>query len=370
LKVLVTGCAGFIGAALSQRLLARGDEVLGIDSLNNYYDVRLKFARLERLRKHPNFSFFHANIAYADSINPIFKVHRPARVVNLAAQAGVRYSLTHPHAYIDANVTGFLNILEACRHHEVESLVYASSSSVYGANEDMPFSEDRMADHPVALYGATKRANELMAHAYSHLFNLPTTGLRFFSVYGPWGRPDMALFVFTQRMLNNEAIDVFNFGQHKRDFTYIDDIVEGIIKVLDTPAAADANWNPRRPNPSRSKAPFRVYNIGNNNQVELEEMIAAIESALGCKAIKNYLEVQAGDVIETLADVTNLEDDFGFRPQTDLREGIQRFVDWYQSDYLPLIEAPVTSSEAPATSSETGEKSEFGRETSRGSLFV
>lgn len=352
LKILVTGAAGFIGAALSQRLLVRGDEVIGVDNLNHYYDVRLKLARLKRLNSHASFRFCRVDIADSSGVEQVFSEHRPQRVVNLAAQAGVRYSLTNPHAYIDSNIKGFLNILEGCRHHGVESLSYASSSSVYGANENMPFSELGTADHPVALYGATKRANELMAHSYSHLYRIPTTGLRFFSVYGPWGRPDLALFLFVKRILEGQPIDVFNHGDHKRDFTFVDDIVEGVVRVIDNPARPDSSWNPRAPSLGSSRAPFRIYNIGNSNQVTLEELIESIELALGRKAEKRYLPAQPGDVRETLADISALESDFGFRPQTKLQDGVRLFVRWYLDDYLPLLqteslEAEVLEPEVP-----------------------
>ena len=333
MKVLVTGAAGFIGYHVSRRLLERGDEVVGIDNLNDYYDPTLKEARLALLREFPSFRFERIDIADADSMAKLFETHRPARVVHLAAQAGVRYSLTNPSAYTQSNVTGFLNILEGCRATNVEHLVYASSSSVYGSNTRQPFSEQHNVDHPVSLYAATKKANELMAHTYAHLFGIPCTGLRFFTVYGPWGRPDMALFKFTRGILADEAIPVFNEGRMVRDFTYIDDVVEGVVRVLDHTAAPDPQFNPDDPNPARSRAPYRVFNIGNNNPVQLLEYIAVLESELGKKAKIDFLPIQPGDVPSTMADVTELEAAVGFRPMTTVRQGIAAFVKWYKDYY-------------------------------------
>lgn len=333
MKVLVTGTAGFIGAALAHALLARGDEVIGIDNVNDYYDVGLKEARLARLKQHPRFTEIRIALEDGDRLNQTFSDHRPQRVVNLAAQAGVRYSLTHPHAYIDANLVGFCNILEACRHHDIEHLVYASSSSVYGANTGMPFSVHHNVDHPVSLYAATKKANELMAHTYSHLYGLPTTGLRFFTVYGPWGRPDMALFMFTRNILAGKPIDVFNFGHHRRDFTYIDDIVEGVVRVLDKIAAPNPDWNGDHPDPGTSKAPYRLYNIGNHQPVELMRFIEVLEECLGKKAEKNLLPIQSGDVPDTYADVDDLIRDVDYRPATPIEIGIANFVSWYKDYY-------------------------------------
>ena len=330
MKVLVTGAAGFIGFHLSQRLLARGDQVVGIDNLNDYYDVNLKKTRLARLQDHENFSFVQLDIADREGVADLFRREGFQRVVNLAAQAGVRYSIENPQAYIDANIVGFGNILEGCRHNQVEHLAYASSSSVYGANEAQPFSEHHNVDHPIALYAASKKANELMAHAYSSLYKLPTTGLRFFTVYGPWGRPDMALFLFTKGILDGEPIKIFNHGNMIRDFTYIDDIIEGVVRVLDNPAAPNPNWSGQQPDPASSYAPYRVYNIGNNNPVKLMDFIEAIEKALGKKAIKNMMEMQPGDVPSTCADVSALQNDLGFKPDTSVEEGIQKFVDWYR----------------------------------------
>ncbi len=335
MRVLVTGTAGFIGNHLAIRLLERGDEVIGIDNLNDYYDVSLKEARLERIKNHPNFVEVRADLEDRERIEAVFSEYRPQRVVNLAAQAGVRYSLVNPYSYIDANIQGFLNILEGCRHHEVEHLVYASSSSVYGANTKMPFSVHHNVDHPLSLYAASKKANELMAHTYSHLYGIPTTGLRFFTVYGPWGRPDMALFIFTRKILAGEPIDVFNHGKHKRDFTYIDDIVEGVVRTLDTIPEPNPDWDSDRPDPSSSRAPYRLYNIGNNQPVELMYFIETLEKALGREAKKNFLPLQPGDVPATYADIDDLTAAVGFRPSTPIEEGIQRFVDWYR-DYYPV----------------------------------
>ena len=333
MRVLVTGAAGFIGAALSERLLARGDEVLGIDDLNAYYDPTLKHARLARLTAHNGFRFVKAALEDRAMIERNFADFRPARVVNLAAQAGVRYSLENPRAYIDSNIVGFINILEACRHGKVESLVYASSSSVYGGNRKLPFSVRDPVDHPFSLYAATKKANELMAHTYSHLYNLPTTGLRFFTVYGPWGRPDMALFLFTRKILAGEPIEVFNHGRHTRDFTYIDDIVEGVIRTLDHVPTADPGFDPLQPNPGSSSAPYRVYNIGNHQPVQLARYIEILEDCLGRKAEKILLPLQPGDVPDTHADVEELMQDVDYSPSTSVEVGISRFVTWYKSYY-------------------------------------
>ncbi len=333
MRVLVTGTAGFIGNALALRLLARGDEVAGLDIVNAYYDVRLKEARLARIKDHPRFT--EARIALEDeaAVEALFKRFKPQRVVSLAAQAGVRYSLDQPRTYVTSNVMGFTNILEGCRHHGVEHLVFASTSSVYGLNTHMPFSVHNGVDHPVSLYAATKKANELMAHTYSHLFRLPTTGLRFFTVYGPWGRPDMALFKFTRAILAREPIDLYNQGNMQRDFTYVDDIVEGVIRVLDRVPAADAAWNPDRPDPGASSAPYRIYNIGNHNPVELNRFVEAIERALDLKAERRFLPMQPGDVPATYADVADLERDTGFKPATSIEDGISRFVAWYKDYY-------------------------------------
>jgi len=333
MKVLVTGAAGFIGSQTTEALLARGDEVIGLDNLNNYYDVNLKLARLKRIEGRNNFHFVKADLADRGAIEGVFSEFRPERVINLAAQAGVRYALQNPRAYMDANLTGFLNILEGCRHHGVEHLVYASSSSVYGANTKMPFSVHDNVDHPVSLYAASKKANELMAHSYAHLFRLPVTGLRFFTVYGPWGRPDMSLFLFTRNILAGQPIDVFNFGHHARDFTYIDDIVEGVLRTLDRVAAPNPQWNGAAPDPATSSAPYRLYNIGNNRPVELMYFIECIEKAVGRKAIKNLLPMQPGDVEKTYADVEALVADTGFQPKTPIEEGVRRFVTWYKEYY-------------------------------------
>lgn len=333
MKVLVTGSAGFIGSSLTQRLLARGDEVIGLDNLNDYYDVQLKRDRLAKLTPHANFTEACIDLENADTISDLFKQHRPQRVVNLAAQAGVRYSLENPQSYINSNLTGFLNILEGCRHNNVEHLVYASSSSVYGANTNMPFSVHSNVDHPVSLYAASKKANELMAHNYSHIFNIPTTGLRFFTVYGPWGRPDMALFIFTRKILAGEPIDVFNYGKHRRDFTYIDDIVEGVIRTLDQVASPDQTWDGETPDPATSKAPYRIYNIGSNNPVELLRYIEVLEECLGKKAEKNLLPLQPGDVPDTYADVDALVKDVDYKPCTKIEDGIANFVKWYRDYY-------------------------------------
>jgi len=331
--ILVTGAAGFIGYHVSRRLLERGDDVIGVDNLNDYYDPALKEARLRMLEQDQRFRFVRADIGDQEAMAALFAEHRPTRVVHLAAQAGVRYSLTNPFAYTRSNIDGFLTILEGCRHHGVEHLVFASSSSVYGANTRQPFSEHDNVDHPVSLYAATKKANELMAHTYSSLFGVPSTGLRFFTVYGPWGRPDMALFKFTRGILSGEPIPVFNEGKMIRDFTYVDDIVEGVIRVLDHTAAADPEWRGDDPDPARSYAPWRVFNIGNNQPIELLEYISVIEECLGKKAKLDLLPMQPGDVPSTMADVSELERTVGFRPTTSVREGVRRFVDWYRHFY-------------------------------------
>ncbi len=331
MKVLITGAAGFIGMHVSQLLLARGDEVVGVDNLNDYYDINLKKARLARLTKFPGFKHVLLDISDRDGVAAMFAQEKPHRVLNLAAQAGVRYSLVNPHAYIDTNLVGFANILEGCRHNGVEHLVYASSSSVYGGNTKMPFSERDNIDHPVSLYAATKKANELMAHSYSHLFGLPTTGLRFFTVYGPWGRPDMALFLFAKAILEDRPIDVFNHGKMQRDFTYIDDVAEGTLRVIDRPAEPNPTFIPDEPDPGTSWAPYRVFNIGNSNPVALMEYVAALEKALGKEARKNFLPLQAGDVPATSAATDELLAHTGFRPATTVEEGVRYFVDWYRN---------------------------------------
>jgi UDP-glucuronate 4-epimerase len=333
MKILVTGAAGFIGMHVSQVLLARGEQVVGLDNLNDYYDPRLKEARLARLEPHPGFSFVRMDVADRPGMEALFGREKFDRVVHLAAQAGVRYSLQNPHAYIDSNIVGFMNILEGCRHNDVAHLVYASSSSVYGGNTRMPFSEHDSVDHPVSMYAATKKANELMAHTYSHLYGLPTTGLRFFTVYGPWGRPDMALFLFTDAMLAGRPIEVFNHGRMRRDFTYVDDIVEGVIRTLDRVPGPDPVFDPDQPNPGSSNAPFRVFNIGNNNPVELMCFIEAIEQAIGVTAEKHFLPLQDGDVPATFADTGELAAWTGFAPRTDVRDGVARFVAWYREYY-------------------------------------
>jgi len=333
MKVLLTGAAGFIGLFTALRLLARGDEVVGIDNLNDYYDVGLKHARLAQLRAHPGFRFFKLDVADREGMAALFAAERFDRVVHLAAQAGVRYSLKNPNAYVDSNLVGFMNVLEGCRHTAVRHLVYASSSSVYGGNTKMPFAEHDSVDHPVSLYAATKKANELMAHTYSHLYGLPTTALRFFTVYGPWGRPDMALFLFTRAILEGRAIDVFNEGRMQRDFTYVEDIVEGVVRVLDRPAEPNPGFRSDNPDPSSSHAPYRVFNIGNRQPVALMDFIACVEDALGMKAQMNLLPMQAGDVPATHADVDALREWVGFSPATDVRTGVVRFVEWYRSYY-------------------------------------
>jgi len=330
MKVLVTGSAGFIGSALSLRLLERGDEVIGVDNLNDYYDVELKKARLARISDFDGFTDLRLNLEDRDGIAAAFARHQPQRVVNLAAQAGVRYSIENPLAYVDTNLVGFAHILEGCRHNGVEHLAYASSSSVYGANTTMPFSVQDNVDHPLSLYAASKKANELMAHTYSHLYQLPTTGLRFFTVYGPWGRPDMALFKFTRAILAGEPIDVFNYGKHRRDFTYIDDIVEGVIRVLDRVAEPNPDWTGSAPDSASSSAPYRLYNIGNNRPVELMHYIEVLERCLGREAEKNLLPLQPGDVPDTYAAVADLVEQFGYKPNTSVETGVARFVEWYQ----------------------------------------
>jgi len=332
-RILVTGAAGFIGFHVARRLLARGDEVIGLDNLNDYYDVSLKQARLDQLTRTPGFSFHKIDLRDREPMTRIFAEEHPRRVVHLGAQAGVRYSLTNPHAYIDSNVVGFVNILEGCRHNAVEHLVYASTSSVYGANTQMPFSVHQNVDHPLSLYAATKKANELMAHTYAHLYGLPCTGLRFFTVYGPWGRPDMALFLFTRAILEGKPIDVFNHGKMRRDFTYIDDIVEGVIRALDHTARPCADWSGDAPDPATSCAPYRLYNIGNNQPVELMYLIETLENALGKKAEKNMLPMQPGDVPATFADVDALIQDVGFKPATPIETGVKKFVEWYREFY-------------------------------------
>ena len=333
MKILVTGCAGFIGMHVAQRLLERGDEVVGIDNLNAYYDPSLKAARLALLQPHPRFSFQRLDIADASAIADLLATERFARVVHLAAQAGVRYSLKNPQAYVDSNVTGLLNVLEGCRHHGCEHLVFAGSSSVYGANRKLPFSEHDNTDHPVSLYAATKKANELMAHTYSHLFGLPATGLRFFTVYGPWGRPDMSLALFTRAIVEGRPIEVFNHGEMERDFTYIDDIVEGVVRILDVVPQADPGVDMSAPDPATSQAPYRLYNIGNNQPVKLTRFIEILEASLGRKAKKKLLPMQPGDVPATYADVEDLGRAVGFRPSTPLETGIARYVVWYREYY-------------------------------------
>lgn len=333
LKVLVTGAAGFIGFHLTKSLLARGCQVVGLDNLNDYYAVSLKQARLAQIQPNPGFNFEKADLADRNEMMRLFDQHRPRQVVNLAAQAGVRYSLENPYVYVDSNLSGFLNVLEGCRHYGIEHLVYASSSSVYGANTKMPFSVHDNVDHPLSLYAATKKANELMAHTYSHLYNLPVTGLRFFTVYGPWGRPDMALFKFTQNILDGRPLDVYNYGKHRRDFTYIDDIVEGIVNVLQKIPEPNPLWSGDNPDSATSFAPYRLYNIGNHNPVDLMRFINVLEECLGMKAKLNFLPMQPGDVPETYADVDDLVRDFAFAPRTPLEKGIDNFVEWYRMYY-------------------------------------
>ncbi len=348
-KILVTGTAGFIGFHLAQRLIERGDEVIGLDCINDYYDINLKYSRLHitgiekneisygkfvQSTKFNNYRFIQLKLEDRDSILKLFTEQKFDKVCNLAAQAGVRYSIQNPFTYIDSNINGFLNILEGCRHNNVRHLVYASSSSVYGLNENMPFSTSHNVDHPISLYAASKKSNELMAHTYSYLYGMPTTGLRFFTVYGPWGRPDMALFIFAKAITEGKPIDVFNNGNMQRDFTYVDDIVEGIIRVIDNPANKDDKWSGQKPNPSTSVAPYKIYNIGNSSPVKLLDFIEAIESALGKKAIKNFLPLQAGDVPATWADVDDLVENLGYKPQTTIQYGINRFIEWYKNFYL------------------------------------
>ena len=338
MKVLVTGNAGFIGFHTAMALLERGDEVVGFDCVNHYYDPAIKEKRLDLLQrkareKGADYTFIRGDLSDRALVEACFETHCFDRVINLAAQAGVRYSLENPQAYVDSNIVGFTNILEGCRHGGVGHLTYASTSSVYGAHTHMPFSEHESVDHPVQFYAATKKANELMAHSYSHLFRLPTTGLRFFTVYGPWGRPDMALFLFTRNILAGEPIDVFNYGKHTRDFTYVDDIVEGVIRASDTPARPNPDWDPARPDPATSSAPYRIYNIGNNSPVKLTEYIEAVEEALGRKAIRNLLPPQPGDVPDTFADISDLVRELGFKPSTSVRDGVARFVAWYLDYY-------------------------------------
>ncbi|MDX2066506.1 MAG: NAD-dependent epimerase [Fimbriimonadaceae bacterium] len=332
-KIVVTGAAGFIGFHLSKRLLDRGDEVIGVDMVNDYYDPKLKEDRLAQLTGREGFTFHRIDLADRAAVEKLFAENDFTRVVHLAAQAGVRYSITHPHAYLEANLTAFLNVLEGCRHKKVEHLSYASSSSVYGANTAMPFSVHQNVDHPVSLYAATKKANELMAHCYSHLYQLPTTGLRFFTVYGPWGRPDMAMFLFTKAILAGEPINVFNNGKMRRDFTFVEDIVEGVMRVTDLTPAGNPAWDGNDPDPGTSKAPYKVYNIGNNSPVELMHVIETLEAKLGKTAIKNMMPMQDGDVPATYADVEDLQRDAGFKPATPIEEGIGRFVDWYRGYY-------------------------------------
>jgi UDP-glucuronate 4-epimerase len=347
-KFLITGTAGFIGFSLAKKLLERGEQIVGLDNINDYYDVNLKYGRLAETgikreliaygkaltsSNYNNYTFIQLNVEDKENLFELFKREKFNKVCHLAAQAGVRYSLINPYTYIHSNVMGFINILEACRHYKIEHLIYASSSSVYGLNEEMPFSTHHHADHPISLYGATKKSNELMAHTYSYLFNIPSTGLRFFTVYGPWGRPDMALFQFTKAILDGQAIDVYNFGNMKRDFTYIDDIVEGLARVIDKPPQGNQNWSGARPDPSSSIAPFKIYNIGNNNPVSLATFIEAIEESLNMQAIKNLLPLQPGDVPETWADITDLVEDFVYQPSTPVKKGIEKFIEWYRSFY-------------------------------------
>ena len=330
MKVMVTGSAGFIGSAVSLKLLARGDEVIGVDVMNDYYDPELKRARLARTLDHDRYTHLQIDLADREAMEAAFARHKPQRVINLAAQAGVRYAATNPHVYVQSNVTGFLHILEGCRHNGVEHLVFASTSSVYGANTNMPFTVHNSAEHPLTLYAATKKANEQMAHSYAHLYGFPCTGLRFFTVYGPWGRPDMALFLFTKKILAGEPIQVFNHGKHKRSFTYIDDIVEGVVRVLDQPAAPDPAWDSLNPDPATSNAPYRLFNIGAEQQVELLRYIEVLEECLGRKAVMEMLPLQAGDVPDTEADVTDLARVVGYKPKVTVEEGVRNFVDWYR----------------------------------------
>ncbi len=353
-KILVTGTAGFIGFHLATKLIARGDEVVGLDNINDYYDLSVKYGRLKQSgiekedisynslitsKLHDNYKFIKLNLEDRENLEKLFKEQKFDKVCNLAAQAGVRYSLTNPHTYIDSNILGFLNILECCRHNDIKALSYASSSSVYGLNENQPFSTHDNVDHPISLYAASKKSNELMAHTYSHLFNIPTTGLRFFTVYGPWGRPDMALFLFTKAILEDRAIDVYNYGNMQRDFTYIDDIVKGVMRVIDSPATKNSNWDAKNPDPSSSIAPYKIYNIGNNTPVKLMDFIEAIEKKIGKVAKKNLLPLQAGDVVSTYADVNDLVEDLNYKPQTSIQEGIDKFIDWYIDFFKVKINA-------------------------------
>jgi UDP-glucuronate 4-epimerase len=332
-KIIITGSAGFIGASLCIKLLERGDNIIGIDNHNDYYDPKIKEARIERLAKYSNYQHYRIDLKDEENLSKIFKDHKPQKVVNLAAQAGVRYSMENPLAYINSNIVGFAHILENCRLHKIKHLVYASTSSVYGANTKMPFSEHHSVNHPLSVYAASKKSNELMAHSYSYLYQLPTTGLRFFTVYGPWGRPDMALFKFTKAILEEKPIDVFNYGKHTRDFTYIDDIVEGVIKSLDSPAISNVDWNSDQPDPATSKAPWRIYNIGNNKSVQLMDYIDALEKTLGKKAKINFLSLQPGDVPDTYANTDNLNEKFNYKPSTSVVEGVSSFVTWYKDYY-------------------------------------
>ena len=334
MSILITGSAGFIGSELCLRLLKLGKIIIGIDNHNNYYDPQIKENRLKRYLNHPNYSHLRIDLSDKKGIENTFDNYKPQQVINLAAQAGVRYSIENPLAYINSNIVGFTHILEGCRHHKIKHLIYASSSSVYGSNTKMPFSEHDSVNHPLSLYAASKKSNELMAHTYSHLYQLPTTGLRFFTVYGPWGRPDMALFKFTKAILEEKPIDVFNHGKHTRDFTYIDDIVDGIIKTIDTPAASNVNWNSQQPDPATSKAPWRIYNIGNNKPVNLMEYINALENTLGKKAKINFLPLQPGDVPDTNANVDNLKKKFDYNPSTSVTDGVSNFVKWYKEYFL------------------------------------
>ncbi len=333
MKILVTGTAGFIGSHVAKQLLARGDSVIGLDNLNDYYDVSLKRARLEPLLGHKNYSHSYSDLADRGAMEDMFAMHKPDRVIHLAAQAGVRYAATNPHVYVQSNVTGFLHILEGCRHNGVQHLVFASTSSVYGANTDMPFTEHKSTEHPLTLYAASKKANEMMAHSYAHLYGIPCTGLRFFTVYGPWGRPDMALFLFTKAILAGEPIKVFNFGKHSRSFTYVDDIVEGIIRACDQPASANAEWNSAKPDPATSNVPYRIYNIGNSQTVPLMRYIDVLEQSLGMKAQLEMLPLQAGDVPDTTADCSDLENVLGYSPKVNVEEGVSNFVRWYREYY-------------------------------------
>ncbi len=333
MEILITGVAGFIGFHTARKLLETNQHIIGIDSINDYYDPKLKESRLRILESYSNFTFYKLDLKELAAVSNIFKKHSIASIIHLAAQAGVRYSIQNPYAYIEANIVGFTHILENARHHQVEHLTYASSSSVYGANTCMPFSTHKSVNHPLSLYAATKKANELFAHSYSHLYGLPTTGLRFFTVYGPWGRPDMALFIFTKAILEGKSIDVYNFGKMKRDFTYIDDIVEGIVRVSANPAQPNPDWDGLNPNPASSLAPYRIYNIGNNNPVELIDFIQAIEHKLGINAVMNLLPMQAGDVPATIADVEDLVTDFEYKPQTSVQTGIDCFIEWYRDYY-------------------------------------